>query len=230
MREVVRAAETPLVLALDPFRCEPVGPLPAVAGAEHGAHAVELVIDRRGLGGTGIAALFVRIVDREDFAVGLLVLGYRIALAGVAAEATRIGCQHVDARLAFDDPFGQLPAGAAGGRDAEGVAFIEPHIALKARRADQRRAVRRVGNGTVDDVLDAAVLKRRDPLDRCLDVRQETVEIPLEEALAEPVRHPVGKARGCAMLVGTEDPAHALLAQIVGLVGLAQHRQFPSAL
>jgi hypothetical protein len=60
-------------------------------------------------------------------------------------------------------------------------------------------------------------------------VRQKPLEIALEQALAEPVGHSVGEPGGSAGLVGSQDPAHPLLAQVVGLIGFAQHRELAAA-
>ncbi len=67
------------------------------------------------------------------------------------------------------------------------------------------------------------MLEARDALHGRLDVRQQAVEVAREELLAELVRNAVGEARRRASLVRTEDPAEALLAQIVGRVRFAQH-------
>src|SRR5262245_47762194 len=73
MLEVVRAAEAPLVFALDTLRRKPVGALPAITLAPDGAHAIELVIRRARLDRAPIGALFIRKVNREDVAIRLLV-------------------------------------------------------------------------------------------------------------------------------------------------------------
>ena len=168
-------------------------------------------------------------MDREDVAIRLLVLLHHVALAGVRPEAPRIDGEHVDARLAFDDPFGELPARAARRGDAEAVAFVEPHVAHAPRRPDHRAAVGRVGNRAVDDVLDAAVLERGHAPLRRFDVREQPIEIAFEQALAERSGHAVGEARRRAGFVRAEDPAQALLAQVVRLVRLAQHRELAPA-
>ncbi len=144
--EIVGAAKAPVVLRLDARRREPVGALPAVALAEYRTHALELVVHRAGLERPRILALLVRKVNREDVAIGLLVLLHHVALAGVRPEAPRIDGEHVDARLALDDPFRELPARAAGGGDAEAVPFVQPEIAHAPGRADHRAAVGRVGD------------------------------------------------------------------------------------
>ena len=50
------------------------------------------------------------------------------------------------------------------------------------RRADDRRAVRRIGDGAVVDLLDADLAERRNARDRRLDMRRETIEVLLERA------------------------------------------------
>jgi hypothetical protein len=170
-------------------------------------------------------------VDDEHVAVGFFILFDDIALAGVRAEAARVHRQHVDPRLALDDPLGELPAGAAGGGDAEAVALVEPYVAQPPGGSDERAAIGAVGDRSIDDVLDAAVLQRRHPARGGLDVRHQAIEIAGKEAAPEPVGNAVCKARRRAALVRTEDPAHALLAQVIGLVGLAQHGELaPAAL
>src|SRR5262249_46454739 len=144
--------------------------------------------------------------------------------------AARIGRQHVDAGLAFDDPLGELPPGTARGRYAEAVAFVDPDIAHAPGWTYHRTAVRRVGNRAVDDVLDAAALESGHAPHGRLDVRHQAIEIAREQALAEPFRDPVGKARRSTVLVRAKDPSHALLAQVVGLVGFPQYRQFLASL
>src|SRR5204862_6194125 len=136
----VGAPEAPLVLALDALRCEPVGALPAIALSPDGAQLVQLLVDGARLRRPRILALLVRIVDGEHVAIRFLVLPHGEALAGITAEAARVDRQHVDARLALDDPLGELPAGAAGRGDAEAVPFVEPHVAKSPRRTDHRAA------------------------------------------------------------------------------------------
>ena len=229
VRKIIGAAEAPLVSGRDARGREPIGAFPAVALPEHGAHAGELVVDRTGLGRARIGPLLVRKVDDEDVAVSFLVLLNDVALAGVGAVAARVDRHHVDAGLAVDDPLSQLPAGAAGGGDAEAVALIEPEVAHTPGGADQRATVGCIGNRAVDDVLDAAGGKRRHAPLGGLDVRQKPLEVALEQTLAEPVGHTVGEPGGRAGFVGPQDPAHPLLAQVVGLIGFAQHRELAAA-
>ena len=92
-------------------------------------------------------------------------------------------------------------------------------------------AVRRVRDGAVHDVLDAAGGERGHAALRRFDVRQQALEIAFEQTLAEPIGHAVRESRRSAGLVGAQDPAHALFAQVIRLVGFAQHRELaPAAL
>jgi hypothetical protein len=227
--EPVRAAEAPVVLRLDAGGGKPVGALPAVALAEHRAHVLQPVVDGARLCRSRIGPFLIRVVDREDVPVSLLVLLHHVLPAGVGPEAARIHGQHVDARLALDDPFRELPARAARRRDAEAVTLVEPEVRLAPGRADERAAVRRVRDRAVDDVLDAAVGERRHAPLRALDVRNQPLEVAIEEALAEPGRHAVGEACGGAGLIGPQDPAHAFLAKVIRLLGLAHHRELAAA-
>ena len=108
--------------------CEPAWALPAIDGAEHGTEILHAVIDRRTLQRAGGGALLVRIVRGEDIGVGFLVLGLEVATGGVGAETAGVHAHHVDRRLALDDPFRELPAGAARGGDAEGMALVQPEV------------------------------------------------------------------------------------------------------
>ena len=140
----------------------------------------------------------------------------------VGAEAARIDAEHVDRRLALDDPLGELPAGAAGGGDAEAVALVEPEIPQAPGRADDRAAVGRVGDGAVIDLLDPDLAEGGNAGDRRLDMRRETVEILLEQLVLAVLGRPVEIAGGRALLVGAEEQAAVLLAHVPGRVELAE--------
>src|SRR5262249_18120233 len=159
----------------------------------------------------------------EDVAIRLLVLDHGVALARVAAEAPRIDGEHVDTRLAFSDPLSQLPARTASRSDAEAVTFIDPQIARAPSRADQRTAVRRVRDGTVDDALDAAVLERRDATIGGFDMRQQTIEIARQQVPTKRARHAIREHRGGAALVRPKNPARTFFTQVPRLVRLTQH-------
>ena len=182
-----------------------------------------------GLGGPRRRALLVRVVDDEDVGVGLLVLGPGVVLVGIGAEAARVHRQHVDGGLAVGDPAGELPAGAAGGGDAEAEAFRQPEVRQPVGRPDERVAVRRVGNGAVDAILDAGVAEHRHPVHRGFDMRLQAVHVRRQQLLPETLGNAVHRPGRRSLLVGPENQALALFAHVVGGVALAQHRQFGEA-
>ena len=126
MRKIIGAAETPLILCLNAGRGKPIGPFPAVALPENRPHSLELVVDRTGFCRAGIRPFLIREVNDEHVAIGLFVFLDHVALARVGTVAAGIDRHHVDARLTLDDPFRQLPAGAARRGDAEAVPLVEP--------------------------------------------------------------------------------------------------------
>ena len=220
------AAEGPVIFGGHALRREPVGPLPTELLAEHRALGLQPLITGRGAQGASGWALLVRVVDGEDVGVGLLVLALQIALGGVVPEAARLHAQHVDGRFAFDDPLGKLPAGPAGRGDAEAVALVQPKIGQPPSGADDGAAVRGVGNGAVIDLLDAHFGEGRHSVHGRLDVRGQALQVGGEEFVLHIVRRAIDIAAGRPLLIRPQDEAAALLAQVPGAVGLAQHPHF----
>src|SRR5688572_21351612 len=97
----------------------------------------------------------------EDVGIGFLILDLKIAAGGVGTETAWIDAQHVDRRFALDDPFGELPAGAAGRGHAKGMALVQPEIPEVPGRTHDGRAVRRIGDGAVIYLLDADLAECR---------------------------------------------------------------------
>ena len=93
------------------------------------------------------------------------------------------------------------------------------------RRADVGVAVRRVGDRAVDHALDAALGQDRHAGAGVLDVALQPAEIVGPELVGEVGRDAVLPLGAALPFVGAEDEALALLAQIVGDVGVAQQRQ-----
>ncbi len=60
-------------------------------------------------------------------------------------------------------------------------------------------------------------------------MRQQSFQVAFEKALAEPIGYAVGKTCRRARLIGTQNPSHALFAQIIGLIRFTQHREFAAA-
>ncbi len=200
---------------------EEIRPLPAIGRAEHRAERLHPVVTRRLPQRPRGDALLVGIVNGEDLGIGLLVLLDEIARLRISAEAPRIDSQHVDGRLPVDHPFRELPACAAGGGDAERMALVEPEIPEARRRADDRRAVRRVGDGAVVDFLHPNLAEGGHAGDRGFDMRGEAIQVLGEELVFADCRRPLDIAGRRSDLVGPEQQAARLLAHVPGGVRLA---------
>ena len=215
-----------MILRSHALRGEPIGPFPAKLLAEHGAPGLEALVAGRGAQRPGGGTFLVREVNGEDVGVGLLVLRLEVALGGVVAKAARLHAEHVDGRLALHNPFGQLPAGAAGGGDAEAVALVEPEVGQPPGRADDGAAVRRVGDGAVVNFLNAHFGEGGHPVHGGLDVRRQALQVLREQFVLDVVGRTVQVAARRALLIGAENEATTLLAQIPGAVGFPQHAHF----
>ena len=212
--EPARTAERPVVLPGHPVGGEEVGPFPAEQLSEHGAAGLHALVAGRGAQRARGGALLVRVMDDEDVGVGFLVLLYQVVPGGVFPETARLDPEHVDGRLALDDPLGQLPAGAACGRDAEAVPLGQPEIVEAPRRTDDRVAVRRIGDGAVEDFLDPDFGERRHPRHRGFDVRHEAVDVFLEEFVLGRRIRSIDVAAGRILFVGSQDESAVFLAQV----------------
>ena len=215
-----------MILARRARRREPVGALPAELLAKDGAQGAQPVVARRGAVRAAGRAFLVRIMHREDVGVRLLVFRPQVGAGGVGPEAARIHVQHVDGRLALHDPLRKLPAGAAGGGDAERLPLVQPEVGQAPSGADQRVAVRRERNGAAVHALDAQLAKRRHAANGGFDVRREAVEVGVEEFVFALGMRAVRIAGGSAVLVRAQHQPARFLAHVPGAVGFAQYRQF----
>ena len=228
--EPARAAKRPVIFLFHVASGEPVGPLPAELLAEHGAFLPHALVARRGLQGARGGALLVRVVDDEDMGVGLLVLLEQIIPIRVGPEPARLHAQHVYGGLPFDDPFRQLPTGAAGRGDAEAVAFAQPEVFQPPSGADDGIAIRRVGDGPVIDLLDAALGKGRDAVHGGFDMGFQPLQVFLEQFVFRRLRRAVHIATGRVFLIGSQYEALVLLAHVPRAVRLPQHPHLRQAL
>ncbi|MNS47477.1 hypothetical protein D3C72_800080 [compost metagenome] len=212
------------------FRRIPVGTFPAINRAEHAAELLQAVINRRGLQRTGGGTLLIRIMHGEDVGIGFLVLGDEVTFRCVRPEAARIDTHQVERRLAVDDPFSQLPAGAAGSGDAEGMAFVQPEILQARCGTDNRVTVRRIGDSAIIDFLDAHFAEGRNTHHGGFDMRHQAVEFLLEQLIFAVVGGAVDITDRRADFVRTEDQTARFFAHIPGRVGFAQNAHFRQAL
>ena len=84
------------------------------------------------------------------------------------------------------------------------MTFIQPKIIETPSRSNQRRAVRRVGDSAVIDLLHADLGEGRDTGDGSFDIGQEAIHIFLEQLELGFGRGAVDIAAGCANLIEAE--------------------------
>ena len=183
MLEPVGPAERPVIFLRGTFRRKPVGAFPAKFLAKDSAQILQPVIAGGGPQRPAGPALFIRIVNDKDIFIGLFILHLQIGFGGVTAIAAGINAQHIDGRLALDNPFGKLPAGTASGCHTKAVTLAQPEIRDIPCRADDRVAVRCIGNGAIIYFFHANLAKGRDAMHGGFDMRHQTFQIFLEQLI-----------------------------------------------
>ncbi len=158
-RKGVRAAEGRRLEARLALRSEIVDVLHAVGRAPDGALGIPEAPGRRRLQRAADRQLLVRIADGKPPLVVLGHLGPRPVRPGPVAEAGDVHRVDVCLGLALGHPLGQRLADAAALAEARHHRAGGPKAGLAGDRPDQRVAVRREGEGAVDDALD----RRRGP-------------------------------------------------------------------
>ena len=144
----------------------------------------------------------------------------------VAAKAADVDRPQIVGRLALGDPFGEHHAGAAAGRDAEGVeAGADKHAAHLRGFAEDEVPVGREAFRSVDELLDAGRLHRRDATGGEFEQRLEVLQIVFQKLELEIVGKAVhGPRLGIGLVAAHHQPPDLLL-PIGEPVGIAQRRQ-----
>jgi len=212
MLEVGRAAEGEPVL--DAGRREPERLLQPPGIAEHRAHRRHAVVDRRGAERARGRQFLVGEADREAPGIVLADLGVGIGGRRPGAVAGDIHGVDVESGVAIDDPVGEREADAAALAEARHDSAGAPEARQAAHRPDERIAVRREAEGTVDDPLDAGLLESREMLEPDFQRRRDTVEVRLEQLVAEIPGRVHGRPGPARLLIGAHEHAAAFLAQI----------------
>ena len=180
------------VLGLLPAReiGEPVRPLPAELLAERGALRLEPVVERRAAERPARAILLERPGHGVVLGVGLERPGaHPVGVEMVPAEAADIDRPQIVRRLALGHPFGEHHAGAAAGRDAEGVEAGPDIDAAHLRRlSEDEIPVRREALRPVDELFDARRLHGGNAADGKLEQRLEMVEVVFQKLELEVLR------------------------------------------
>ena len=169
------------------------------------------------------ARLLARPVDLVVGAIGFDRPGLEVAALGVQrAEAAGVERPQVHAGIAVQDPVGHGFAGAAGSGDAGGEAAGEEQVVELRRRPEDRLAVGRDGDRSVDHRLDADVVEHRQP--QCGGDREqlEALEIGGEQLAAEFERRQAAPAALGALLPAADGEGAGVGLEIEVVVGIAQ--------
>ena len=188
LRPRVGAPERDLLPWLQPRFLKPQRVLKPERRAPHGVGGGQSVVDRRRQQRSGVGQLLVREGDPESASIILLDLGVGVRERGVVPIPGHIHAPDIHAGIAVvarshPGREGQThaPALREAGHDAAG----NPVAAQPADRPDQRVAVRREREWSVDDSLDADRAHRRVVLERDGQLGRDALQVRLEQSRPE---------------------------------------------
>ena len=214
-REGVVAAEAPVLAALFTIGRIPQRIFEPVGRPEQGALPTERFVERRRPERAPGRQLLAGEADAEFPGVVLAHLGVRIGHGGPVAVAGDVHAPDVGAGIALDHPVRQRQADAAALGQAGHHAAGDPVVLEAAHRPDERVAVRREGEGAVDDAPDAGAPERREMLEADLEARRDALEVVLEQLVPEfPGRLPLRPRHAGALVGADQHAAAALLAHV----------------
>ena len=162
--------------------------------------------------------------------VGFDILLRRVVLVRIPAETTRIERQRIDRSFAVQNRLGKNLARSPRRRDAKTEALSKIKVAQIPRATKVGVAVGRVRDRTIHHILDPRNPERRNSMHRRLDMRRKAIDVTGQQLSAEVRRNAIGKAQLRSPLVGSQDVALSLFAQVVGGIGFAQHRHLGQSL
>ena len=166
----------------------------------------------------------------EDLGIGFLILFDEETAACIVAEPARIDAHHVDGRLPINNPVCQLPAGTSGRRHAKAMAFIEPEILKAPCRSDNRRAIRRIGDGAVIHLLDAHFAKGRNAAHGCQNIGLQTLQRVGKQFIFTIGRRSIDIAGRRADFIRAKQKATGFFAHVIAGIGFAQNAHFGQSL
>ena len=198
-----------VLAALEPQRVlEPVRRTP------DGVRRVQAAVDRGGQERPSRGELFVGVGDPEPAAVVLAHLRVRVRRGGPLAVPRDIHPPHVEARISLRDPVGQRQPDAAALAEPGHHPARDPVASLTPDRTDEGVAVRGKGERSVDDGLDADLVKDREVVERDGEVVRDPVEVRREQLVPEVPRSRLRGPGDAVRLVGAEQQPVALLAHV----------------
>src|SRR5262245_29681368 len=200
--------------------------LPAEARAEDGARRLELLVHGRAPQAAARLVLRARPMDAVIVAIGLDGPLLEIAAGAVrAAEPAHVEGPKVHAGIAVEDPIRHCFAGPARGGNAGGESARHEEIVELWREPQDRFAVGRDRNRTVDDRLDADLVEDRQSLRAWQREQFEALHVLGEQFPAEGERRPRPPAALGSLLPSADRERADIGLEIKVLVGIAERRQ-----
>ena len=208
------------------IRREPQRAFQPVGGAEHRAGLLQPVVDRRGQQRAGAGQFLVRIADREAARIVFAHLGIGIGERRIIAVAADIHGEDVETGIAMDHPVGERQPDAAALRKAGHDGAGRPEIGHAAHRPDQRIAIRREGEGAVDDAADAGLVEGREMAEADFQLAGNALDILGQQFMAEIPGRGDRRPRAAVLFIGAHQHAVAFLADIDLAVEIDAMHQF----
>ena len=158
-------------------------PFPAISFGIHSARRLQRFIKRASLLRTTIRLFLTWQPRCEGHPVIEEHLVAAIIFVGKRAVPARVKFGHVDVGIAVHHPLRQIFARTPALRDPERRTAAMPEVPQSRRWPEQRPAVWRVRDSTVDDPANAYLTKNRHPFNRAFEPFRDAVEI-IDEQLA----------------------------------------------
>ena len=168
-------------------------------------------------------------MDGKDIGIGFFIFFFQETLGGILTKAARIDPVHVYGGLALDNPFCQLPACPACGCDAKTMPFIQPEIRQVPCRANNRAAIRGIGNRPVIDFFYANFAKGRYTGNGRFNMGHQPFQIFLKQLIFAILIRAIKIADRCAFFIWPQNQAAIFLAHIPRAVTFTQNAHFRQA-
>ena len=154
-----------------------IGALPAVVFTKSRPGLFLIFINGAGTVGSGGIPPFIREENAVQARIDIVDFFVVVGPVGVRTVAAAVDVPHVDLRLTFHQPAGQVVTDTAGLGDAEAVAAGQEKVFQGIGGPDQRVAVGRVSDGTDGNVFKTGFPQNREAKNAVRDVLGDIVDI-----------------------------------------------------
>ena len=198
---------------------------PANVQTKDGAHTALHVIGGAHPGGAACAAFLIREMDLEAVRVLVLNAGAGERLVGPGAKTRHVPGEHIQRRLSLDHPFGGQFAHATVLRKAGDDAVAAEIPGQFRHRAEQHGGIGRPDHRAVDHPLDPRRADRWHAFNRAQHVFLDPLQIVGEQLMAKSGGRAILGPEFHVLLIGADQQALALLAQVVFAIAVRNRRQ-----